>query len=178
MTLVPSIVTEVLKQLEASGVHSKQLPCLLSLQLLWILSSRPSEPDTDMDSVYNINNNCVEGNSTKVSSSIRTSKVHIDYTQSGETSDAPLQEQNQEIPVSDDLTSLRMPIKQTSPTTETNVASSTNGGLNLMGEMLKNLLNGTGETPVGIDLLNTVSNNILACMLHYNYPLACLHPIT
>ena len=163
MTLVPSIVTEVLKQLEASGVHSKQqtpVPSIPPTIVDPLMPTISNEPDTDMDTVYNINNNCVEGNSTKVSSSIRTSKVHTGYTQSQEACDTPLQERNQEIPVSDDLTSLRMPIMQTSRTTETNVASPTNGGLNLMGETLKNLLNGTGETPGGIDLLNTVSNNV------------------
>ena len=163
MSLVPSIVTEVLKQLEASGVHSKQqtpMPSIPPTIVDPLMPTISNEPDTDMDPVYNINNNCVEGNSTKVSSSIRTSKVHTDYTQSQETCDTPLQERNQEIPVSDDLTSLRMPSMQTSRTTETNVASPTNGGLNLMGETLKNLLNGTGETPGGIDLLNTVSNNV------------------
>ena len=135
MTLVPSIVTKGLKQLEASGVCSKHrtpVPSIPASIVDPLIPTMSNEQNTEMDSVSIINNNCVAGNPTKGSSN-RTPNVYTVYMQSKKTCDTPCQEQHQEVPVTEDLTNLRMPIIQTSPTTETNMAPPMNGGLNLMG---------------------------------------------
>ena len=99
MTLVPSIVREVLKQLEASGVCSKHqtpVPPIPATVVDPLMSTMSNEQNIEMDSVSIINNNCVTGNPTKISLN-RTPNVYTDYTQCKKTSDTSCQEQHQKI---------------------------------------------------------------------------------
>ena len=86
-----------------------------------IMPAMSNEQDIEMVIVSIINNNCVACKPTTVSSN-RTPNVYMDYTQSKKNCDTSCQEQHQKIPVTEDLTNLRMPIMQTSPTTEINMA--------------------------------------------------------